>query len=122
MNTFAALALLLAGLAWNNAWKWAPIEQQGHVYTAGTGAFVAVLLACIGWRAALPVRVVCVLLVGFALQVAGCNAWFIVDPWPVNPGDELCSARLHFPLGLTGLWIASLLAQWLYMKGGRRGG
>lgn len=121
MSTLAALALLLLGLAWNNAWKWAPVEMQGNVYTAGTGGFVALLLACIAWRSSLPVRAVCVLLAGFALQVFGCNVAFLVAPWPVQPGDELCSSRLHFPLGLTGLWLASLLAQWIYLKGARRG-
>lgn len=121
MSTLAALALLLAGLAWNNAWKWAPVQHQGDVFTAGTGAFVAVLLACVGWGASLPLRAVCVLLTGFALQVLGCNVAFIVKPWHVAEGEELCSSGLRFPLGLTGLWVASLVAQWIYLKGANRG-
>ena len=120
MAALRALAMLLAGLAWNDAWKWAPEVHQGRVYTAGSGLFIAALLAGIAWRASLPERAVCVLLGAYALQVFACNAWFIVDPWPVRPGDELCSSRLHFPLGLTGLWAATMVAQWVYM--GRKHG
>lgn len=119
MSTCAALLLLVAGLAWNNAWKWAPPAVAGDVWSASCGAFITLLLACVGWRSAAPVRLVCVLLAGFALQVFACNVWFVVAPWPFNPGDETCSSLLHFPLGLAGLWAASMVAQWVYIKGRR---
>ena len=102
-----ALALLLAGLAWNNGWKWAPPEHAGRVFVASSGAFIAALLL---WGALLvrskPI--------GYALQVAGCNALYIVAPWPVRTNDELCSTRIGLPLGLLGLWMATMLAQWIY--------
>lgn len=109
--------MLLMGLAWNNAWKWVPEPHAGRVFTAGSGLFIAALLL---WHAAASrsraMAFVCVLLGGFALQVFGCNAWFIVEPWPVRADDELCSARLGFPLGLAGLWASTLLAQWIYLR------
>lgn len=119
MRTIGALALLFVGLAWNNAWKWVPLQHQGDAFAASCGAFIAFLLACIGWRRPWQIRIVCVLLAGFALQVFGCHTWFIFDPWPIEPGDETCSARLHFPLGLAGLWAASMVAQGIYIKGRR---
>lgn len=109
--------MLVIGLAWNNAWKWVPEQHAGRVFAAGSGLFIAMLLL---WHAGMsrsrPMGLVCALLAGFALQVFGCNAWFIVEPWPIRPGDELCSARLGFPLGMTGLWAATLLAQWIYLR------
>ncbi len=113
-----ALALLLCGLAWNNAWKWAPPEDAGHVWSASGGLFVALLLIVIAlvwshWA----VTAVCLLLIGFALQVFACNFWFVVAPWIAKPGGELCSSRIGFPLGLVGLWAASLVAQYVYTRG-----
>lgn len=113
-----AMLLLLAGLLWNNAWKWFPAQHGGRVFLAGGGLFIAVLLAWVFVSSrSHPMRVVCVLLAGFALQVFGCNAWFIVEPWEVRPGDELCSSRLGFPLGLVGLWVTILVVQYLYLRG-----
>lgn len=109
--------LLLAGLAWNNAHKWVPARHAGNVWSASCGLFIAALLLWIaaGTRWA-SVQVACALLIGYGLQVFACNVWFIVEPWQVRPGDELCSGRLGFPLGLAGLWAATLAAQWIYLR------
>lgn len=113
-----ALALLFCGLAWNNAWKWVDTEHAGHVWSASCGVFVALLLAVIAlvwshWA----VTVVCVLLIGYAAQVFVCNLWFVVAPWQPRPGGELCSSRVGVPLGMVGLWVASLVAQYVYTRG-----
>lgn len=109
--------LLLAGLGWNNAHKWVPQEHAGNVWSASGGLFIAGLLVWVGAAARMAsVQVVCALLAGYALQVFGCNLWFIFEPWEVRPGDELCSSRLGFPLGLAGLWMATLVAQWVYLR------
>lgn len=121
MRTLGALLLLLAGLAWNNAWKWFPPDLQGWAYNASTGAFVTILLLIVFLFTSTVVRVVCVLLIGFSVQVAVCNGLYVIDPWPLVEGGEMCSTRLAFPLGLAGLWVASLVAHWLYMKGRNRG-
>lgn len=113
-----ALALLLAGLGWNNAHKWVPDVHAGHVWSASGGAFIALLLAVLAlvwghWA----VTLVCLLLIGYALQVFACNLWFVFDPWVKPAGGELCSSRLGMPLGLVGLWVASLVAQYIYTRG-----
>ena len=114
----AAMALLLAGLLWNNAWKWFPAQHGGRVFVAGSGLFIAFLLSGLAViTKSQAVRIVCILIIGFALQVFGCNAWYIVAPWHINPGDELCSSRLGFPLGLAGLWVTILVVQYLYVRG-----
>lgn len=113
-----ALCLLLGGLLHNNAWKWAPPEHAAMVWNATGALLPAALLAVIAlvW-AHWAVTLVCLLLIGFSLQVVGCSVAFIVSPWPVRPEDELCSSRLHAPLGLVGLWAASLVAQYVYTRG-----
>jgi hypothetical protein len=113
-----ALALLLAGLGWNNAWKWVDDAHAGHVWSASGGAFIALLLAVIvlvwgHWA----VTLVCLLLIGFALQAFACNLWFVLEPWVKPAGGELCSSRLGVPLGLVGVWAASLVAQYVYTRG-----
>lgn len=117
-NVVFALCLLLAGLIHNNAWKWAPVEHKAMVWNISGALLPALLLVVIAlawghWA----VTLVCLLLIGFALQVAGCSIAFMVRPWPVNPEDELCSAGIHAPLGLVGLWAASLVAQYVYARG-----
>lgn len=116
------MLLLLAGLLWNNAWKWAPPQHGGRVFVASCGAFVALLLMGLAIVThSQAVRIVCVLLIGFALQVFGCNVWFIFAPWEVRPGDELCSSRIGFPLGMVGLWSTILVVQYLYVRDKKNG-
>jgi hypothetical protein len=116
-HAFSAIVLLLVGLAWNNVWKWVPPQHGGRVFVAGSGLFIAFLLGAHALRSSRPVQVVAVLLIGFAAQVFGCNLWFILDPWVIKPGDELCSSRLGFPVGLVGLWVATMVLQYVYMRG-----
>lgn len=113
-----ALFLLLCGLGWNNAHKWAQPEHAGYIWSASGGLFIAALLAVIAlvwghWA----VTLVCLLLIGFAMQVFVCNLWFVVSPWDLRGSRELCSSRLGFPLGMAGLWAASLAAQYIYARG-----
>ena len=44
------------------------------------------------------------------LQVILCSAWFIFDPWPIDPGQAMCSAKLGFDLGALGVLIVAVLA------------
>jgi len=44
------------------------------------------------------------------LQVMLCSVWFIFDPWPVEPGQAMCSARAGFDIGALGVLIVALLA------------
>lgn len=44
------------------------------------------------------------------MQVALCSTWFIFAPWPVQPGEAMCSAKLGFDLGSVGILIVASLA------------
>lgn len=44
------------------------------------------------------------------LQVILCSVWFIFDPWPIELGQAMCSAKLGFDLGAFGILIVAVLA------------
>lgn len=113
-----ASLLLVFGAAHYVVWKLVSVPLQGHVYTATGALAMVVALVVIGLVFASPeVLLVVALLGGFALQVVVCNAWFIVSPWPTQPGSALCSSGLHFPVGLVGLWCLLYVAHWIHRKG-----
>jgi len=113
-----ALGLLLVGLVHNNLHKFVPVEMKPWVWNITGALYPVVLLVLIAliWNH-WSITLVCLLLIGFSLQVAGCSALYMVAPWPIKEGDELCSARFHAPLGLIGVWLASLVAQHVYLRG-----
>lgn len=125
----APAVLLLAGVVHNNAYKHASAADAGRVYLITGAAFQAALLVTIGVLATASAHIkgqraraaglwlVVALLVGYQLQVVGCNAWFLIDPWPLDPRAPLCSSRLHAPIGSIGLWLAAMCAQYLYLRG-----
>lgn len=44
------------------------------------------------------------------LQVVLCSVWFIFSPWPVEPGQAMCSAKAGFDIGALGILIVAVLA------------
>jgi hypothetical protein len=102
-----ALALLVIGCAAAYGWQFVPAQYVGAAWYISQSLWQVVLLALLAcvYRSR-AVVLVCALLAVFSLMVAGCEAAFLVKPWPMNPGDELCSARLNYPLGLLGAVIA----------------
>lgn len=103
-----ALALLVAGLFAAYAWQVLPDTRAvwqitQSLWQVGLLALLAALYR--SWA----VVAVCALLSCFALMVAGCELAYKLKPWPMNPGDELCSAGLNYPLGLLGAVIALVL-------------
>lgn len=102
-----ALALLLIGCAAAYGWQFAPAQHAGAAWYISQGLWQVALLALVACTyRSWAVVVVCALLAAFGLMVAGCEAAYLVNPWSMNPGDELCSARLNYPLGLLGAVIA----------------
>lgn len=105
-----ALVLLIVGCIAAYVWQVAPDETIALIWNASGALYRVFLLALI---AALcrsrPVTLVVLLLAVFDLMVAGCSALYILDPWPIAPGDERCSTRFNFPLGLMGAVIALAL-------------
>ena len=111
-----AFLLLVNAVLSNNLWKRFPDDSQAYVWHASLGISGAVTLAVIGLAfGSAEVWLAVALAAGFYLQAAGCSIWFLLDPWPLKPGDELCSSGLHFPLGLVGLWASVCVV--LFLRG-----
>lgn len=105
-----ALVLLIVGCAAAYGWQLASPEQIALVWNASGALYRVVLLAVIAllaWRRA--VTLVSLLLAVFDLMVAGCSVLYLIEPWPILPTDERCSARLNFPLGLLCAVVALVL-------------
>lgn len=107
-----ALALVAIGVVHGVAWKLATTEYGPIVWNTTGSLFRAALLCFIGlaYRSK-TIWLAVVLLAGFELQTASCSIWYLIDPWLMRPGDEMCSVKLHFPVGLVSLWAALIIVK-----------
>lgn len=114
-----ALVLMIVGCAAAYGWQVAPQEQIAMVWNA-SGAlyrlFLLAVIALLAWRRS--VTLVALLLGVFDLMVAGCSVLYLIEPWPILPTDERCSARLNFPLGVLCAVVA--LALTVHIARGKR--
>lgn len=109
-NASLALVLVLIGIGHGVAWKLVPSMYEASAWNVTGAVFRVLLLVLIGsaYRS-LAMWLAVALLAGFELQTASCSIWYAVTPWPMSPGDELCSSKLHFPVGTVSLWLALLI-------------
>lgn len=109
-----AAMLLLVWASVHYLYAFAPSEQQGAVFNIFRSAGSLVLLGAL--FIAVPSRAAAPIVAGLAAeeaQVVGCGVWWLIDPWIVKPGDELCSSGLGIPLGAIGLALLGVAAYWL---------
>lgn len=112
------MALVALGVAKLTAWQAFPEAMQADIWNVSNALWATALLALIGLLYASKAMFLTVsMLAGFELQTAACSIGYIVKPWPMNPGDELCSAGLQFPIALVSLWAAVCLT--LYLRGAK---
>jgi hypothetical protein len=110
--TTAAILLVVWYLSYY-AYKLAPVEVEGDVWTMAGSAGRLLLLAALLWKH----RVKAALLIGAGvaaeeLQVIGCGVWWQIAPWVILPGQERCSERLGLPLGAVGITALGMCAAW----------
>ena len=109
-RAWLAVVLFALGVAHNIAHRYAVEDDRGYVYSITGAIFLAVLLMVIAVLARhSAVWLVVALLVGHAAQVAGCNAAFLWEPWPLPPDGDLCSDSMALPLGALGIVAVALL-------------
>lgn len=109
-----AIALLLLTMSKATAWKWFPEAIQAEAWNACQAFMAATLLLLVAllyqsrlvWMAALWG-------IGMELQTAACSIAYMVKPWEINPGDELCSSGLGFPIGLLSAGMGLIVLQYL---------
>lgn len=113
----AALLLALGWLhqgahAWLYRLGWIAEGQRGHVWNITGAVFGAAVLFMLGLsRRSVAVWVACAILIGHAAQVGGCSAAYLLNPWPVNAGDSLCSDGLAGPLAALGVAVVAMVAR-----------
>lgn len=44
------------------------------------------------------------------LQTFACSVMYWFEPWPVEAGQSICSARFGFDIGAIGIFVVGLLA------------
>jgi hypothetical protein len=104
-----AVGLLLVGASRHYLWPHFPDELQGM---ASKGLGAAAILALLGivyvsHKHAWPV------LLWWAweeCQVLLCSVAYMVEPWHVEVGDGICSARFGFDIGAAGILFVAYLA------------
>jgi hypothetical protein len=105
-----SLVLLVVGFLLSYAWYWVPAQFAAHAQNVAGAALTIFCLGLIGLLlGSAEAWIVVGLLASFKAMVIGCTAWFLLDPWPIRPGQALCSARLNWPLGLLGVGAAGII-------------
>lgn len=113
-------AVLLLAIGWlhqgAHVWLyrvgWISEAQRGHTWNITGAIFGATVLVMLGLsRRSIAVWVACAILIGHAAQVAGCSAAYLMNPWPINAGDSLCSDGLAGPLAALGVTAAAVVAR-----------
>lgn len=56
---------------------------------------------------------VCVAVAFFSATSSACELAWLLDPWPFNPDDELCSKKWGVPMTLVSAFVALVtVARW----------
>lgn len=107
----AALGLLLAGMAVQFLWQWAPTWAQADAWNAAGAIFIMLLLGvlAVAYHRAKEMLLVCCYLAALWLLTAGCSLLWLKEQWEVLPGQDQCDARWKFPLSIVGLFVGLVL-------------
>jgi hypothetical protein len=106
-----AAGLLLVGACRHYLWQHFPDELQGMA-SKGLGAAAVLCLLAVVWRMA-PSKPLGLVLMWWAweeCQVLLCSIAYMVEPWHVEVGEGICSARIGFDIGAAGILFVAYLA------------
>ena len=115
-----ACVLLLVLAARHYGYDFWPAELRG----LASKALGALALVTLVWLAVLQVQrslAIYAVALWFSVeevQVTLCSFLYMRKPWPVQPGQSICSARLDLDLGALGIvvvfWLSLLVLRSLY--------
>ena len=105
------LHLLAGGATLHLGYSVFPSDAQALAWNALGAAARLALLAMVVFPIASPyMAAVVAWLVAEEAQVMVCNAAFAVDPWPIKPGQDMCSAWIKTDIGkASAVVVAALL-------------
>lgn len=109
-----ALVLLVTLAARQTLWDFAPDGLAG-VASKGLGSLAALVLLLLVYELA-PVKgrllaAVAAVYAWHETQTVVCTVSYMLSPWPIQPGQAMCSAKLGFDLGALGLLAFAILAR-----------
>lgn len=106
-----AASLLAVGVARHYLWPHFPAELQGMA-SKGMGAMATLLLLALVYRAnrSKPLALVLCWWAWEEAQTALCSLAYLAQPWTVEAGQGICSARVGFDLGAAGLLAIAAIA------------
>lgn len=113
-----AACLLVAWFLGHHAYKLAPVAIEGHAWNIGMALSKIVLIGLVADVVRHPViHTILAWLFAEEFQAVGCTAAYIIEPWPMQPGQEKCSEALGLPLQTvclvallwTGAWLLDRL-------------
>lgn len=119
-RTDVAAVLLVALFVRHYAYDLWPPEQRGLAAKAmGALALVTLVwLAVLHVQRSLAIYAVALWFSVEEVQVTLCSFLYMRKPWPVQPGQSICSARLDLDLGALGIvvvfWLSLLVLRSLY--------
>jgi len=114
------VAVVVVVAAWVAHWAYylAPVGIEGHAWNVGQSLARVALLALVvsAWRSVL-VDIPAAYMLAEEAQVIGCTIGFVINPWPILPGQSKCSEAMGLPIvtvcAVTLVW----LCLWLLDKG-----
>lgn len=106
-----AVALLAIGASRHYGWLLADVQHMG-VASKALGAIAALCLLAIVWANFSSWLLTPVIVwYGFEeLQTAVCSVMFLIEPWHVEAGQSMCSARIGFDIGAVGIAVVGGIA------------
>ena len=112
-----AVVLLAVALVRNYGWEIAPPELRGLLSKAlGAMAIIALVWIIDSLVQHWGVRLVALVWTLEQMQTVLCSAWYAVEPWPVEVGQAMCSAKAGFDLGSLGVMFVALVL-WRLLSG-----
>ena len=87
-----------------------PPDQRAWVWNICGALVTLALLVSVLWH-----RRGAVLLIGAwwaaeEAMVAGCGTWYLLHPWPIAPGSDICSSLIGTDLGKVSALALAILA------------
>ena len=107
-----ACELLLIVAVREHLWPRLPAHLQGMA-SKGLGAALVLVLLSMLWRHAprsRPLVMMLCIAAWYSLQTLICSAAYMVQPWALQPGQGICSARVGFDLGALALVVLAAAA------------
>lgn len=101
-------ALLLIGAVRHYGWALVPADVAGVVSKGLGAAAILALLVLL-----MPRGMAAAVAAWFAfeeMQVVICSAMWLIEPWPVNKGQAMCSSYIGFDIGAISLCIVAAFA------------